>query len=107
MWHGMIPRRRVEQADRPTTWEDHVGLVFRGETFLSIPEVAERLGVARLTVYRWLRGTRRVPNGITLRRVIRDTRTNQTYVSQTVVNRLRQALRHGRPNASRKSPRRR
>ncbi len=30
--------------------------MFRGKKFLSVPEVAELVGVTRLTVYRWLRG---------------------------------------------------
>ena len=70
-----------------------MALVFRGEKFLSLPEAAERLGVTRLTVYRWIRGTRRAPVGIQLRSVIRDTRSKQTYVPEAIVRRLREAMR--------------
>ncbi len=70
-----------------------MALVFRGERFLSIPEAAEHLGVTRLTVYRWLRGTRRAPQGIRFHRTIRDTRTKQAYIPRVIVRRLRRALR--------------
>jgi len=70
-----------------------LALVFRGERFLSIPEVAEHLGVARLTVYRWLRGTRRAPKRIRFHHTIRDTRTKQTYIPRAIVHHLRRALR--------------
>ena len=70
-----------------------MALVFRGERFLSIPEAAERLRVTRLTVYRWLRGTRRAPQDIPLHRVIRDTRTQQAYIPRAIVRRLQHALR--------------
>ena len=86
-----------------------MALVFRSEKFLSIPEAAERLGVARLTVYRWLRGTRRAPKGIGLHRVIHDTRTKQVYIPKVVVVRLRQALRGTQshaPQRRRRRPRR-
>ena len=78
-----------------------MALVFRGDRFLSVPEAAEHLGVTRLTVYRWLRGTRRSPEGISLdhaRRtdIIRDTRTNQAYISEITVRRLKRLLRGAR-----------
>ena len=76
-----------------------MALVFGRQRFLSIPEAAERLGVTRLTVYRWLRGTRRAPKGIRLHAVIRDTRTKQGYIPEVLVSRLRRALRRSRAAA--------
>jgi transposase len=70
-----------------------LALEFRGKKFLSVPEAAEQLGVTRLTVFRWLHGTRNAPDGFELRDVIRDTRTRQAYLSESIVKRLRQALR--------------
>ena len=83
-----------------------MALVFRRQRFLSIPEAAERLGVTRLTVYRWLRGTRCAPNGIRFHAVIRDTRTKQGYIPEDIVSRLRQAL-HGSPSRAPRRKRRR
>jgi predicted DNA-binding transcriptional regulator AlpA len=84
---------------------DTVALVFRGKSFLSIPEAAEQLGVTRLTVYRWLRGTRRPPKPIQLDQVIRDTRSAQSYIPEATVGELRRALRKARSHAQRNNPR--
>jgi transposase len=70
-----------------------VALVFHGKKFLSVPEAAARLGVTRLTVYRWVRGTRRSPEGIRLRDVIRDTRSGHAYIPEAIIRDLRKALR--------------
>jgi len=88
-------------ASPTASWEDELALVFRGERFLSIPEAAECLRVTRLTVYRWLRGTRRAPQGIPLHRVIRDTRTQQAYIPRAIVRRLQHALRGARSHTAR------
>jgi len=72
-----------------------VALVFRGRRFLSVPEVANELGVTRLTVHRWLRGTRGAPDGVAFDEVISDTRTRQSYIPEAVVRRCRDALRRG------------
>ena len=74
-------------------------LLFRGQKFLAIPEAAERIGVTRLTVYRWLRGMRRAPKGMDLADAIRDTRTGQVYLPEALVRDLRQAVRGARPRA--------
>ena len=79
-----------------------MALVFRGRRFLSVPEVADELGVTRLTVHRWLRGTRGVPDGVAFAEVISDTRTRQSYIPETVVRRCRDALRRGDSVARRK-----
>jgi len=79
-----------------------LALVFRGRRFFTIPEVAEQLGVTRLTVYRWVRGMRGSPDGLALDDVIRDTRTGRAYIPEALVRRLRSSLRRGRPRGSRR-----
>jgi hypothetical protein len=68
-----------------------VALVFRGTRYVSVPEAAEQLGVTRLTVYRWMRGTRRSPMPIAAGAVIRDDRTEQVYIPEMLVRRLSRA----------------
>jgi hypothetical protein len=68
-----------------------------------VPEAAERLGVTRLTVYRWVRGTRRTPNGAKLHTVIRDTRTRYAFIPEAVVIQLARASRRARRPTARES----
>ena len=77
-------------------------LVFQGQRFLGIPEAAARIGVTRLTVYRWLRGIRGGPKAIDLEEAIRDTRTGQVYLPEALVRDLRKAVRGARSRARRR-----
>jgi transposase len=82
-----------------------LALVLRGRKFFSIPEAADRVGVTRLTVYRWISGTRSSPDGAHFRDVIRDTRSRQIYLPEEAVRRLRAVLRKAQRAAKRQRAR--
>ncbi len=71
-------------------------LVIRGERWFSVPEVAQRLGVTRVTVHRWLSGARRIPGRIEPLDVATDTHTGQAYVAARALRTLGRAARGAR-----------